>query len=176
MSRHTLPEMMNLTVASLSRPALVGALQQERVQLNASAQILLEAAAFDHPAPQSVTLVERSLSELGLAAGAALPRIFDAAKEQGLSLCPVPTGPYLRLAWLTQPNAPDTIMSNGRAPSASLTIAAPPPQPDNDDYPKGFYLRVVDGHPWLRGYRCDLTYDWNPDDRLVFAISQPAQL
>ena len=173
MSRHTLPEAMHLTVATLSRPRLLEALQRERVQLNASAQTLLEAADFDQPAPQSVTLVERSLSELGLEAGAALPRIFDVAEGQGLSLCPVAAGPYLRLAWLSQPNAPDAIMSNGRAPSASLTIAAPLLRPGEDDYPKGFYLRVIDGCPWLRGYRCDLTYGWNPDDRFVFAISHP---
>jgi hypothetical protein len=128
MSRHTLPEAMHLTVATLSRPRLLEALQRERVQLNASAQTLLEAADFDQPAPQSVTLVERSLSELGLEAGAALPRIFDVAEGQGLSLCPVAAGPY---------------------------------------------LRVIDGCPWLRGYRCDLTYGWNPDDRFVFAISHP---
>ena len=166
---------MHLTVATLSRPRLLDALQRERIQLNASAQTLLEAPAFDQPAPRSVTLVERSLSELGLEAGAALPRIFDVAEDQGLSLCPVATGPYLRLAWLSQPNAPDAIMSNARAPSASLTIAASPLRPDEEDYPKGFYLRVIDGHPWLRGYRCDLTYGWNRDDRFVFVISHSPQ-
>ncbi len=37
-----------------------------------------------------------------------------------------------------------------------------------DDYPKGFYLRVVDGRAWLRGYRCDDEYDFDPADRFVF--------
>lgn len=175
MIRHTLPEALPLTVATLSRPRLLESLQRARIHLNASAQTLLEAPVFDEPAPQSVTLVERALSELGLKAGAALPRIFDAAQSHGLSLCPVATGPYLRLAWLSQPNAPDAIMSNGRAPTASLTIAAPPLRPGEDDYPKGFYLRVINGRPWLRGYRCDLTYGWNPDDRFVFSISHPQQ-
>ena len=77
--------------------------------------------------------------------------------------------PYLRLAWLSQPSAPDVIMSNGRAPTASLTVAALPPRPDEEGYPKGFYLRVIGGDPWLRGYRCDLTHDWNADDRFVFS-------
>jgi hypothetical protein len=175
MSRHTLAEALHLKVDTLSRPQLLEALQREGVQLNASAQTLLEAPVFDRPAPQTITLVERSLNELGLEAGAALPRIFDVAEDQGLRVCPVTTGPYLRLAWLSQPSAPDTIMSNGRAPTASLTIAAPPLRPDEDDYPKGFYLRVIDGHPWLRGYRCDLTYDWDPDDRFVFSISHSPQ-
>ena len=57
-----------------------------------------------------------------------------------MRLCPVTAGPYLRLAWLSQPSAPDVIMSNGRAPTASLTVAALPPRPDEEGYPKGFYL------------------------------------
>ena len=38
-------------------------------------------------------------------------------------------------------------------------------------YPKGFYLRVVDDEVWLRGYRCDDTYEWGPEQRL--ALVQP---
>jgi len=45
--------------------------------------------------------------------------------------------------------------------SASLELDA--------EYPKGFYLRVIDGRPWLRGYRCDDEYVWGAGDRLVFA-------
>jgi hypothetical protein len=176
MSRHMLAEAMNLKIGTLSRPHLLEALEREGIRTNRSAQTLLDHPVFDEPAPRSVTLVERSLRELGLEDGAALPRIFDAAEDQGLRLCPTTTGPYLRLAWLSQPNAPDTIMSTGRAPTASLTVAAYPLRADEDDYPKGFYLRVIDGQPWLRGYRCDLSYPWNPDDRLVFAIPDSAEL
>lgn len=154
----------------MSRPQLLEALHREGVQLNASAQTLLEDAAFDRPAPQSVTVVERSLSELGFEAGASLRRIFDGTQDRGLHLCPASMGPYLRLAWLSQPNAPDAIMSTGRAPTGSLTVAAPLLRPD-EEYPRGFYLRVIDGRPWLRGYHCDVTYAWNPDDRFVFAVS-----
>jgi hypothetical protein len=173
MNGRSLAEAIPLKVDTLSRAHLMEALQRSGIQLNASAQTLLDHPIFDRPAPQSVALVERSLGELGLGSGAALPRIFDAAEEQGLRLCPATTGPYLRLAWLSQPNAPDAIMSNGRAPTGSLTVAAPPLQPHEENYPKGFYLRVIDGQPWLRGYRCDLTYPWSSDDRLVFAVPSP---
>ena len=114
-------------------------------------------------------MVQRSLKELGLAAGAALPLVFEAAQDHGLDLCPADTGPYLRLAWRTQPNAPDAIMSNGRAPTGSVTVAASVLR-EEDEYPKGFYLRVIDHRLWLRGYRCDLAYAWDPDDSFVFAL------
>lgn len=40
----------------------------------------------------------------------------------------------------------------------------------DDEYPKGFYLRVVDGRAWLRGYRCDDGHSWSPDDRFIFQL------
>ncbi|WP_192498537.1 hypothetical protein [Ornithinimicrobium pratense] len=41
------------------------------------------------------------------------------------------------------------------------------PLGDDAAYLKGFYLRVVDGEAWLRGYRCDDTYEWGPEQRLT---------
>ncbi len=59
-------------------------------------------------------------------------------------------------------------MSNGKAPSGSLTVAAPLFKV-SEDYPKGFYLRVIAGQSWLRGYRCNSSeHIWDPDDRFVF--------
>ena len=171
MIRRSLSEPLTLQVGTTSRPHLLAELERGGVQLNASARILLDDAVFDRPTPQSVTVVQRSLKELGLTAGAALPLVFEAAQDQGLDLCPADTGPYLRLAWRTQPNAPDAIMSNGRAPTGSVTVAASVLRED-DEYPKGFYLRVIDHTRWLRGYRCDLTYAWDADDSFVFALSQ----
>ncbi len=155
---------MTLQIGTLTRPHLRDELDQAGVQLNASAQTLLDDPVFDRPAPVSVDLVKRAVNELGLPHGAALPRILTAARDRGLHPCPATTGPYLRLAWLTQPNAPDTILSNGRAPTGSLTVAATPLQ-THRSYPRGFYLRVIDNVPWLRGYHCDLSHPWDPDDR-----------
>lgn len=163
---------MTLQIGTLTRPHLVDELDRAGVQLNASAQTLLEDPVFDHEASVSIDLVERAVNELGLPHGAPLPRILGAARDLGLHPCPATTGPYLRLAWLTQPNAPDTILSSGRAPTGSLTVAAAPLQPQ-PSYPKGFYLRVIDHVPWLRGYHCDLSHPWDPDDRFIFAMSDP---
>lgn len=87
-------------------------------------------------------------------------------------LCPAVTGPYLRLAMLDQVSAPDSVMSAGRAPTGSLTIAAEPLNEDQD-YPKGFYLRTVDGIPWLRGYLCDDLHEFAQEDTFVFREPAP---
>ena len=61
-------------------------------------------------------------------------------------------------------------MSAGRAPEGSLTVASEILS-DDDEYPKGFYLRVVDDAAWLRGYRCDDEHIWSSDDRFLFRMA-----
>ena len=154
-------------MGGLSRSQLLGSLSSHGIHLNAYAEALLASESFDERAARPIVVTERKLAELGLVDGARLSRIFEAAEQQGLSLCPVDTGPYLRLALLEQTTSSDAVMSSGHAPEGSLTVASPPVSHD-DEYPKGFYLRTVDGLAWLRGYRCDDGHEWSPGDRFVF--------
>lgn len=64
-------------------------------------------------------------------------------------------------------NAPESVLPAGCAPTGAIHVAFDPLSEDVE-YPKGFYLRGVDGQAWLRGYRCDDTYVWAPDHRLAF--------
>lgn len=159
-----------LEVGGLSRTDLQDALDANGVPLNTYAEILLENPVFDLRAREDVVLTERTVGALGLAGGGSMSRVLAAAQEQGLHVCPPDTGPYLRLALPDQPQAPDSMLRVGRAPSGSLQVAAAPLSED-DEYPKGFYLRVVDGTSWLRGYRCDDQHLWSPEDRIVFRVS-----
>jgi hypothetical protein len=70
---------------------------------------------------------------------------------------------------MDQANAPNSVLSAGRGPAGALHVASEPVSEDVE-YPKGFYLRVVDGQAWLRGYRCDNTYVWAPDQWLAFVM------
>lgn len=168
MDQRTLVDPVTLDVDTMPRPRLLESLQEGRIQLNEAAATLLDDAIFDCPKPESVTVVERSVSDLGLLRGAVLPQIFEAAQDRGLQLCPPTLAPYLRLVVRSQATAPDAVMSSGKAPSGSLTVAAPLLQGD-EDYPKGFYLRVITGQTWLRGYRCSgAEHVWDPCDRFVF--------
>lgn len=160
---------LEVSVGGLSRAELRRALTSRNINLNAHAETLLGADVFDRGAPRVVTVTERTVAALGGAEGATLPEILELAREGGLLTCPADTGPYLRLTLNDQATSADSVMSTGRAPEGSLTIASAPLS-DDDDYPKGFYLRVVDGRPWLRGYRCDDEHIRSGGDRFVFCL------
>lgn len=157
-------------MGGLSRSDLLAALKRSDIQLNQYATTLLDHPSFDDATAETVEIVDRTPADLGLPNGAVLSQIFAAAHDRGLFLCPAATGPYLRLLLTQQDSAPDSVMSNGRAPSGSITVASAPLDAD-DEYPKGFYLRVVDGVRWLRGYICDDLHLWSPNDRLAFRIA-----
>lgn len=162
-----------LEVGGLSRAQLADTLSSRGVQLNAYAETLLDDVVSDRRVPETLDVVVRSIGKLGLTEGAALPRIFTVAREQGLRLCPPDTGPYLGLVLGEEFSSPDAVKSSGRAPTGAVTVASAPLS-DDHEYPKGFYLRVVDGRPWLRGYRCDGAHQWAPTDRFAFRV--PATL
>lgn len=157
-----------VVIGGLSRAQLRDQLRASGVGLNAHAETLLDDVPLTAERAETA-LVAATVAHLGHAEGATLPQIFEAAHELGWSLCPPDTGAYLRLALETQASSTDSVLSAGHAPADALTVASPPVSSD-DEYPKGFYLRVVDGRPWLRGYRCDDTYVWSPTDAFVFRI------
>jgi hypothetical protein len=152
-----------------SRVEVLRLLRNADVRLNVHAETLLAHPAFDDPERQDLRIVERTVEQLGFESGAVQSRIFSAALNQGLALCPLVAGPYIRMAMTGQSNAPDSALSAGRAPTGAIHVASEPLSEDVE-YPKGFYLRVVDGQAWLRGYRCDDTYVWAPDQRLAFLL------
>lgn len=158
---------LELVVGGLPRTQLFEALTAEGVALNAHAETLIDQPVFNDLTTHSVRIADRSVQELGLNDGGSLRQVFAAAEAQGLELCPVVTAPYLRLAWVTQRNSSNPVVSAGDSPDGALNIASPV-LTDDPDFPKGFYLRVVDGRPWLRGYRCDDLYVFSPDVRFVF--------
>ena len=150
-------EPVEVEVGGMSRAELRAALQAHGIALNDHADVLFAHPVFDASVRDVVRVVRRTVAELGQTDGATLPQIFAAAQAQGLGLCPATTGPYLRLAWDSQAASANSVMSAGRSPDGALTVASPVLD-DDVDFPKGFYLRVVDGRPWLRGYGCDDLY------------------
>lgn len=154
-------------VGGLTRDKRIRTLGDHGVELNAHASTLLEHPMFERREPESVHVVTVTLDQIGLPDGGTLPEVFEAAGERGLELCPPDTAPYFRLAWMSQPNAPDSVLSAGRSPAGAVKVAAAPLRIEVE-FPKGFYLRVVDHQRWLRGYRCDDEYAFTAEDRFVF--------
>lgn len=150
------------------RPALRARLTAAGVRLNPLAEQLLGDARLQIPQqPADLNVVAVSVAALGHADGATFDALAAAAATRGWAPGPLALAPFLRLQWLAQAEAPSAAPTRHRAPPGALTVASVPP-PDEIDQPWGFYLRHVDGAPWLRGYRCWSAHVWAPDDMLVF--------
>jgi hypothetical protein len=165
-----------VTIGGMTRSELLTALREQGVQLNRAAEALFEDCRFTTLSqPALVAIAAVLVAELGFDQGSPYERLIARAAESGLVQCPLELGPHLRLKLLDQADAADGgPLTQGRAPPGSITIASPPlgePRDESDETPKGFYLRRVDGAPWLRGYWSSPAHVWSPEDVLVFAIA-----
>lgn len=173
----------SVQAGGLTKSELLAELRRNAVSLNESAERLFASEHFTVAASRySVVAVELAVAALGFPQGAATAEIYARAEALGLGLCPLELGPHLRLQYLDQPEGywgqPEL---QHQAPSGSITIASAP-LADDDDFPKGFYLRRIKGALWLRGYRSGAEHIWSPGDRLLFrraygpamAADQPA--
>ena len=71
-------------------------------------------------------------------------------------------------AWTDQPQSQNSVLSGTHSsPDGAITVLSELLEGD-DAFPKGLYLRKVDGNLWLRGYVCDSAYRF-PGDAL-FAL------
>jgi hypothetical protein len=128
--------------------------------------------ASEHFAPtktrQVASVVEVTLAELGLPDGGDLTQIAARVLQLGLQACPLDLAPHWRLQYVDQPEEVET--GKNKAPKGSITVLSPPLS-DDEEFPKGFYLRRAGGRLWLRGYTCGMDVNWEPD--AVVAVIQP---
>jgi hypothetical protein len=159
----------------MGRLELLGELQKNAIELNPAGLELFANDKFTTSAVTSILeTIEITVANLGLPHGITIDRICERAVQLGLSLCPLELAAHLRLQYRDQPEGHVGYPpSQHRAPRGSLTIASPHISGD-DDIPKGFYLRRIDGVLWLRGYRSGPEHIWSPEDHFVFAISTNA--
>jgi hypothetical protein len=158
-------------IGGMSKAELLAELQRNGVELNELAQRLL---AHDSFAPGSnvttIETVELVVRDLGFADGATMTAVRECITTMSLALCPLELGPFLRLQFLDQPEGywghPP---SQHRAPPGSITVASPQVS-DDAEFPKGFYLRRIQGVLWLRGYCAEPEHIWSPEDRLIFRL------
>jgi hypothetical protein len=158
-----------VTVGGLTKAELIQELQRHSVSLNESAEILFASERFTTAQTRSSVLtIELTVGDLGFPRGATNIEIYERAGALGLGACPLELGPHLRLQYLDQPEGYwGQPVRQHQAPSGSITIASEPLL-DDDDFPKGFYLRRIKGVLWLRGYRSGPEHVWEPDDHFVF--------
>ena len=158
-----------VTVGGLTKSQLLEELRSNGVLLNESAERLFASEQFTTAATRSaVTTVELLVGDLGFPQGATTADMYARATALGLALCPIELGPQLRLQCRDQPEGHTGMpVRRHQAPYGSTTVASEQLTED-DDFPKGFYLRRIEGALWLRGYRCGAEHVWQPDDHFVF--------
>lgn len=158
-----------IETGGLSKADLVDKLQEKNVFLNGlGKQLLLDERMKVSKEVYLLKTVELTVGDLGFVEGAVLPDIYARAIENGLSLCPVETGPYLRIVYLDQPEGyTGKTVYERQAPYGSITIASKKIDKE-EDFPQGFYIRKIEGNLWLRGYVADDLHTWNLNDRFLF--------
>jgi hypothetical protein len=156
-------------VGGLTKAALLGALQHAGVELNEIGRTLFAHPGFTTAGEVStIETVELAVADLAGPAGADMATILERADTRGLAPCPLELGPHLRLQYRDQPEGQaGEAPTRHRAPPGSITVVSLPLS-DDEDVPKGFYLRRIGGALWLRGYRSGAQHVWSAHDRLLF--------
>ncbi|MFJ7183911.1 helicase [Lysinibacillus xylanilyticus] len=156
-------------VGGLTKSQLVQKLQQYSILMNEYGKKLITDDKFTTSDKKySLKTVELTVGDLGFPDGANTEQIFKRAEELGLKLCPLELGPHLRMEYLDQTEGSSSnSLQKQQAPSGSITIASEILTED-DNFPKGFYLRRINGVLWLRGYCADHLHVWNPNDHFIF--------
>lgn len=143
-------------------------LKEHGILINHYAEKFISHPDFSAKSTEEMTAAVISLAELGLDKGASLDELFRYMKGTQFSPCPPDTGLFLRLAWTDQPQSQNSILTGTHSsPDQAVTVLSELLEND-DTFPKGLYLRKVDGSLWLRGYVCDSAYRF-PGDAL-FAL------
>ncbi len=152
-----------------SKEDLLERLIAENIHLNEYAVALWKSDAFVvSPKKEVAEIVELSVQDLEFTDGATFEEIFSRIEQLHLNLCPLEIGPYLRLSYLDQKEEAET--GKNKAPKGSITIFSKLEKAQDEDFPKGFYIRKMDGRLWLRGYVCPMDYIWAPDARIALKI------
>lgn len=161
----------HVSIGGASKAELLTRLAAAQVRLNPMALALFADDRFTTTAVESVLEVAfTTVDQLGLGTGATFGQVVERAAAAGLSLCPLELGPHLRLQFTDQgEGSMGQPASQHCAPAGAVTVASAP-LCDDDEAPKGLYLRRIEGAVWLRGYRSWPGHVWSPADVFVFAV------
>ena len=159
-------------IGGLTKAELLERLAQNGVAINEAGSVLFASDQFiTSDVPTYLRTVELSVRNLGFPEGTTTSDVYTSAIRLGLRLCPMELGPHLRLQFLDQPEGfLGQPVWQHRAPPGSIIIASEILS-EEDEFPKGFYLRRIEGTLWLRGYWSGHEHICDPEDHFVF--SQP---
>ncbi|MGL4573318.1 MAG: hypothetical protein ACRCV9_00850 [Burkholderiaceae bacterium] len=159
-----------IRIGGITKASLLKELEARGVQLNPFAHELFAHDGFTTLTAQvDINVIQVSVAQLGLAGGGTFDQIIEHALARGYALCPLELGPHFRLQFMHQAEGfLGHPLSANCKPPGSITVASQPIV-QSDDVPKGFYLRVIEGVPWLRGYRSWAGHVYASGDVFAFA-------
>ena len=161
-------EHFDLIIEPLSPDRVKKMLEENCIFINQYAEQFFTHPRFSSAQKVDISVFIASLHEIGFKSGATLDDIFKRIPSIGLRPCPPSTGVFLRLLWKDQPQSQNSILSGTHgSPDLAVTVLSEVVS-RNDDFPKGLYLRNVEGNLWLRGYICDASYRFPGDALFVF--------
>ncbi|MGH7867541.1 MAG: helicase [Candidatus Dormibacteraceae bacterium] len=152
-----------------TKEELLARLVRNGVQINEAGRVLFASDNFrTSKICAHLMTVELSVRDVGFPQGATMLEVYASAARLGLHLCPMELGPHLRLQF---PDQPEGFLGQPvwkhRAPPGSIIIASEMLSED-DEFPKGFYLRRIKGVLWLRGYWSGCEQICHPEEHFVF--------
>ena len=143
-------------------------LEMHSILINHYAEVFFTHPAFLTENTSEMTVAIASLREIGLENGATLNEIFRHIEKSDFKPCQPNTGLFLRFAWENQPESQNAILSGIHCSPEQAVVVFSEPIETDDAFPKGLYLRNVDGRLWLRGYVCDSEYRFSGNDLFAF--------
>ena len=155
-------------MGNISKDQILNTLEEHSICINRYAKEFFSHPRFRVESERRITVTIAALSEIGFDNGATLTEVLQRLPDLGLKPCPPETGPFLRLVWTDQPKSSSAILTGTHeAPDRAVTVLSDILE-HNDAFPKGLYLRNVDGVLWLRGYICDSEYRFPGDAMFAF--------
>ncbi|MFD1413075.1 helicase [Oceanobacillus jeddahense] len=161
-----------IKIGGHTKTELIQKMNTNKIFLNELAEKLIASDYLEiSKEPYMVKVIELTVKDLGFSEGAVTSQLFSKAAKLELELCPLELALYLRLAYLNQTEGYNENQLQNQAPYGSITIASKIFSKDVN-FPKGFYLRKIQGDLWLRGYVADEAHVWNSHDRFVFCVTK----
>ena len=159
-----------ITLKSIPFPKnqIFNKLEEHNILINSHAETFFAHPKFLTELTSEMAIAIASLREIGFENGATLNEILRETEKSCFKPCPANTGLFLRLAWKNQQQSQNSILTGTHcSPDHAVVVLSEPIERD-DAFPKGLYLRNVDGRLWLRGYVCDSEYRFSSDDLFAF--------
>ena len=161
-------ELIALKAAPFPKNQIPRKLEEHNIFVNQYAEEFFAHPTFSTEHTGEMTIAVAALREIGLENGATLKEIFRHIEKRYLKPCPANTGLFLRIAWKNQPESQNSILSGTHDSPEKAVVVLSEIMEKDDAFPKGLYLRNVDGRLWLRGYVCDSEYRFSGNDLFAF--------